>query len=272
MPLVPLGLIDLVAASLLLVLVGAISLALSLGLERSMAIAAARMVVQLGLVGLVLKHVFEQGSPVLTAAVALVMVGVAGYEVKARQTRNPGGWWTYGLGTAALLVIGSLTTIYAMLFVIGPTPWHAPRVLLPVLGMVLGNTLTSIAQALETMTATARDQRGAIEGRLALGAPRVVAMRGPLTRAMRTALMPLINSMAVAGIVSLPGMMTGQILSGVDPVEATKYQLAIMFLLAGATALGALAAGAIGIAILTDRRHRLRLDGAAAARASRSRA
>ena len=72
--------------------------------------------------------------------------------------------------------------------------------------------------------------------------------------------MPLINAMAVAGIVSLPGMMTGQILAGVDPVEAAKYQLAIMFLLAGATAMGALLAALAGVWLLTDSRHRLRLD------------
>lgn len=72
--------------------------------------------------------------------------------------------------------------------------------------------------------------------------------------------MPIINAMAATGVVALPGMMTGQILSGVDPTEAVKYQLLIMFLIGGATGLGVLSAAAIGTGRLTDRRHRLRLD------------
>jgi putative ABC transport system permease protein len=83
----------------------------------------------------------------------------------------------------------------------------------------------------------------------------------PVTRAaLRNALMPIVNSMAATGLVSLPGMMTGQILAGVEPVQAVKYQLLIMFLIAGGTGLGALAAILGGVQRLTDRRHRLRLD------------
>ncbi|MGI9383497.1 MAG: ABC transporter permease [Methyloligellaceae bacterium] len=77
---------------------------------------------------------------------------------------------------------------------------------------------------------------------------------------MKTGIMPIINSMSATGIVALPGMMTGQILSGVDPLEATKYQLLIMFLICGATALGVLVAVLGGAWRLTDVRHRLRLD------------
>ena len=81
-----------------------------------------------------------------------------------------------------------------------------------------------------------------------------------LRLALRTGLMPILNAMAASGIVSLPGMMTGQILAGVDPIEATKYQIMIMFLIAGATALGVVIAGYAGVLLITDNRHRLRLD------------
>jgi putative ABC transport system permease protein len=83
---------------------------------------------------------------------------------------------------------------------------------------------------------------------------------------MRTAMTPLLNTMAVAGIVTLPGMMTGQILAGADPAEAAKYQIMIMFVLSGAAGLGALLAGLGGVLLLTDKRHRLRLDRLAVAR------
>ena len=79
-------------------------------------------------------------------------------------------------------------------------------------------------------------------------------------------MMPLLNTMSVAGIVTLPGMMTGQILAGADPAEAAKYQIMIMLVLTGASGLGALAAAYGGVLLLTDSRHRLRLDRLAAAR------
>jgi putative ABC transport system permease protein len=93
-----------------------------------------------------------------------------------------------------------------------------------------------------------------------LGATRQVAA-APVTReAFRSALMPVINSMSVTGVVSLPGMMTGQILGGVPPAEAVKYQILVMFLISGGTGLGAVAAVLGGVYRLTDGRHRLRLD------------
>ncbi len=81
-----------------------------------------------------------------------------------------------------------------------------------------------------------------------------------LRGAVKTGLMPVINAMAAAGVVSLPGMMTGQILAGAPPGEAAKYQILVMFLIAGGTALGVLVATLLGVRRLSDNRHRLRLD------------
>jgi putative ABC transport system permease protein len=91
-------------------------------------------------------------------------------------------------------------------------------------------------------------------------------MRGVMHTALRTGMMPILNSMATTGIVALPGMMTGQILAGADPLEAAKYQVLIMFLIASATALGSFCGAFGGVMLLTDSRHRLRLDRTAAAR------
>ncbi len=160
---------DVALAASLLIVNGGLSIAFRLGLERRLAIAAVRMVVQLTLVGLVLKALFAASSPWLTTLAALVMVGFAGREAMARQDRSFTGFWSYGIGTSAMCV-------------------------------------------------------------------------------------------AATGLVSLPGMMTGQILAGVDPVEAVKYQLLVMFLIGGGTALGVFAAVMAGARRLTDARHRLRLD------------
>ncbi len=251
---------DLIAAALLIVLNGAISFAFRLRLERTLAIAAVRMVVQLGLIGFVLKIVFASAHPGMTALVAIGMVGVAGYEVWARQTSPARGPWTAGLGAGTLLVVGLAATFYVTFVVMGSQPWYQPSVFIPILGMVLGNALTGVGLALETITQTARRERPAIEARLALGHTRFQAFEDVIRRALTTAMMPIVNAMAVAGIVSLPGMMTGQILSGVDPVEAAKYQVMIMFAIAGSTALAVMAAVVGGVFLLSDDRSRLRLD------------
>jgi putative ABC transport system permease protein len=255
-----LGWIDLGLAALLLVISGLISLIFGLKLEGSLAVAAVRMLVQLSAVGLVLKFVFAQTSPAWTALVALVMVLVAGYELLARQDKRMRSWLTYGLGSLTLLLVGGFATLYAVAVVIGPQPWYAPRFLLPILGMVLGNTLTSVSLALQTLTENTERERAAIEARIALGATRFAAFSSVLQRSLRTAMTPLLNTMAVAGVVALPGMMTGQIIAGADPAEAAKYQVMIMFVLSGASGLGALAAALGAVLLLSDRRHRLRLD------------
>jgi putative ABC transport system permease protein len=257
---VPLTPLDILLAAALLIANGAISWGFRLGLEKSLAIAAARMVVQLALIGIVLKFIFAQTSPAWTLAFALVMVAAAGVEVVARQHRSLDGWRTMGLSTATLLFIGTVVTVFGVGVIITPDPWYAPRYVLPILGMVLGNTMTAISLVLDTLTETAHRERNAIEARLALGAHRYEAMSSVLHVALRTGMMPILNSMATTGIVALPGMMTGQILAGADPIEAAKYQVLIMFLIASATALGSFFGGLAGLLLLTDKRHRLRLD------------
>jgi putative ABC transport system permease protein len=251
---------DLAAAAALILVNGALSWGFRLALERSLAVAAVRMVVQLGAIGFVLKFVFEQSSALLTAALAVVMILAAGYEVLARQEKRLRGWAAYGLGTGTLFLAGTIASIYSMTVIIGSEPWYAPHYLLPILGMVLGSALTGVALVLNTITEAATRERSAIEARLALGAGRLEALSDVLRRGLKTGLIPTVNSMAAAGIVALPGMMSGQVLAGLDPVEAAKYQIMIMFLISGATALAAVLAALGGVWLLTDARHRLCLD------------
>lgn len=255
-----LELMDVALAGILVLVNGALSLVLGLGIERKLLVAAVRMVVQLLLVGLVLTWLFATVSPWLTAGVALAMVLFAGHEIMARQDRRLKGLWTYGLGTVCMLLAAAVVTLFALTTQLKPQPWYDPRYAIPLLGMVLGNTMTGIALGLNTLTANVALQRSAIEARLALGCTRRQATMGVVRRALSTALMPIINTMAATGVVSLPGMMTGQILGGVAPVEAVKYQILILFLIAGGTGLGAVAAVLGGISRLTDHRHRVRLD------------
>lgn len=235
-------------------------MALELRLERQLAIATVRMVVQLTLVGYVLAALFAAVSPLWTSAAALAMILFAGREITVRQKRRLVGGWSFGLGAGCMLVAAGTVTMLALLTQLRPDPWYHPRYALPLLGMVLGNTMTGISLGLDVLTSSIARDRGGVEARLALGATRREALL-PVTRdALRSGFMPIINSMAAIGLVSLPGMMTGQILAGVNPVDAVKYQLLVMFLIAGGTGIGTLLAVVGGGYRLTDDRHRLRLD------------
>ena len=237
-----------------------LSLILNLGLAKKMMIAATRMVVQLLLLGLVLKVLFNVASPVFTSAMGLVMILFSGREVVARQSRLLTGWWTYGLGTTSMLIASTVVTLFALTTQVRPDPWYEARVALPLLGMILGNTMTGIALGLDRLLTSTVIERRAIEARLTLGHSITEAMSGVVRDALRSGLLPIINSMSAVGLVSIPGMMTGQILAGIEPIEAAKYQLLIMFLIAGGTTLGVLGAVLAGGRRLTDKRHRLRLD------------
>ena len=257
---IALGYGDIALASLLLLLNAGLSFALSLGLSTRLLIASARMVVQLTLVGLVLKTLFALASPLFTGLAALVMVLFAGREAMARQERKFVGFWSYGIGTGSMMAAGTIVTVFGLTTQISADPWYDPRFALPILGMILGNTMNGVSLGLDRLVTGAYQQRPAIEARLMLGAGAPEAMRGVVREALRAGLIPTVNSMSATGLVALPGMMTGQILSGVEPVEAVKYQILIMFLIGGGTGLGLFAAVMAGAKRLTDGRHRLRLD------------
>ena len=251
---------DLGLAALLLLLLAFLSWRMALGVERQLLVASLRMVVQLLLIGLVLKYLFAQQSPWLTGLMAMVMLGAAGYEVIARQQRRYSGGWSYGIGAVAMFISSFTVTLLAMVVILQPDPWYQPRYAIPLLGMVLGNTMTGVAITLDALTRAAWGQRGRIEARLLMGERWSSAVSGVRRESLRAGLIPIVNSMSAIGVVSLPGMMTGQILAGAPPVEAVKYQLLIMFLIAAGTGFGALAAVWFGSRRLFDERQRLRLD------------
>lgn len=251
---------DLALGAVFLAINAGLSMALQLGLARQLLFAALRMVVQLLMIGLVLKAVFAAGSPWITALLAGLMVCFAGREIWARQQRRLSGPWGITLGASAMMFAASLVTIIALTGQIQPDPWWSPQFALPLFGMILGNTMTGVSLGLDTLHSLLDRERRAIEAQLLLGRTRLTALLPVLRRALHSGFTPIINSMAATGVVSLPGMMTGQILSGIDPQEAVKYQLLIMFLIGGATGLGVLGAVLGSAWRLTDTRHRLRLD------------
>jgi putative ABC transport system permease protein len=262
---------DLAIAAGLVILLALLSWRMRLGLVTQLLVAALRTTVQLMLIGFVLKALFAHVHPGWMGLMASIMLLAAAREVTGRQKRRFCGWWGFGMGALSMFLSSFAVTILALNVIIAVDPWYAPRYAIPLLGMLLGNTMNGIAIGLDRLTATAWDQRSILEGRLILGADWSRAVDTIRRESIRSGLIPIINSMAAAGLVSLPGMMTGQILGGNPPMEAVKYQILIMFLIAGGTGLGTLAAVWLGSRRLFDERQRLRLDRLCSGGASKSR-
>ena len=254
----PLGWPAVAGAAALLVVNGLLSIWLSLGFERQLVVAAARAIVQLTLLGLVLVPVMGARSPFVVAAMCAVMVVVGAREGLRRVSRRYPGM--YGTALASLAVAGGGTAVLATAVLIRADPWWAPRYLVPLLGMILGNGLTGIGLGLDRCLHRLDVGRSEVEALLARGATRWEAARPVAADAIRTGTVPILNTMSVVGIVSIPGMMTGQILGGTDPILAARYQLVILFVIAAATAAGTALAVLLSIRALFDADHRLRTD------------
>ncbi len=252
----PLTYVDLAVAGGLVAVSGCVSLALRLGLGRTLAVAALRTVVQLVLIGYLLQWVFDLDSAPLVLGWLAVMVVAAGRAAVHRSGRTftgaiPMAWLT-------LTVACLLTTFTVTGAIVHVDPWFDPQYVIPLCGMVLGNTLTGLSLCLDSVLQAFDVGRATIELRLMLGASAWEAARPAVREGVRRGMVPIINSMTVVGIVSLPGMMTGQILAGADPMSAVKYQVVVMFMLAASTGLGSILMALLVYRRAFTTRHQLR--------------
>lgn len=250
--------LDLAFAGVFSLLFAALSLAAGLGLGRAYVIGLGWMVVQLAAVGLVLKFAVEQAEPWWTMAVAALMLAVATVVAAGRLAGRIGRATAAALGGSTLALVGGLGTLVLAGALVAAEPWWSPQIALPLLAVVLGTSVSALDLTLSTLVDAVERERHRIEMRLALGHTRLAALAEPLRQAVRAGLTPTLNGLAAAGVVSVPGLMTGQIIAGVDPIEAAKYQIVILAVLAGATALAVAMAALGGLALVTDHRHRLR--------------
>lgn len=260
MKLITLTPFDLSIAAALVILLALLSMRLRLQLTQQIVVAALRTTVQLLLIGYVLKALFANVHLGWMALMATTMLLIAGYEVRSRQKYRFTGWWGYGLGTMSMFVSSFAIAMLSLTVIIQVSPWYTPQYAIPLLGMMLGNTMTGIAVGMDRLTQTAWQLRAVIEARLMLGQSWNQAIEAIRRDSIRSGMIPMINAMAAAGVVSLPGMMTGQILAGAPPLEAVKYQILIMFLISAGTGFGTMVALWLGSRRLFDERQRLRLD------------
>ena len=227
-------------ATLFVVFVGVVSIRMSLGITKDLAIATVRTYAQLIALGFVLRFVFRINSPWLVIAIIVIMCLAAAQIVLKRSPDAPPG--IFGSAFVAMTLTGFLITFAVTGVIVQVKPWYLPQYVIPLAGMVLGNSMTGIALAIERLYADFDARADELLALTALGATPWEAAHGAVINALRAGLIPTINSMAAAGIVFIPGMMAGQILAGADPVTATGYQIVVMLMVAAATALGSLVA------------------------------
>ena len=247
---------QLALALLLVLVIAAISLRERLGLERDLVIGAVRAIVQLYLVGLILAAVFTAARWYWVLVILMVMVAIATHAAVSRLGKPiPGVYW---IVATALTLSTAATLAYVIGVVIEPRPWWEPQYLIPIAGMILGNSMTSAALAGDRLQSDLFARRDEVEARLALGFSGREAVQPLVRAALRAAMIPTVNGMMTVGVVQLPGMMTGQILAGTSPLTAIRYQIVVVFMMAVATALGSLGFVRLAVGRYLTPAHQLR--------------
>ncbi len=212
-----------------------------LGLERGFLVGAVRALVQLVAVGYVLVYLFtaERWWLVLIALVVILFSATSAVVQRRRGAKKIAGErrTLFTVAGTAMLVGSGVTLAYVTQLVLRVQPWYEPRYLVPLFGMIVGNAMNGAALAAERLASELESRRGEVEAYLALGVSPSRAAAEPARRAMYAALIPSVNGLMTVGLVQLPGMMTGQILAGQSPLLAVRYQIVVMFMLAGGTAM-----------------------------------
>ena len=227
----PVELFGVIASGLLVVVAIGISWWAGLRLERDLITAALRAAAQLALLGLVLVAILTPGQPLLLSGLwVAVMILFAGWTVQRRVPNVP-RIWLLSMGAFAASAVVTL----GVLFGAGVFPVEANTVV-PLAGLMIGNSMTATVLVARRITGEFKDKRLEVEARLALGQPSSEAAAPYLREALRTALVPQIETTKAVGIVFLPGMMVGLLLAGVTPLGAVQAQLVIMYLVLGSVA------------------------------------
>jgi putative ABC transport system permease protein len=248
---------QLALATIFILVSAGLSLLLSLGFVRSLLVATLRTYLQLWALGFALRWIFKVETAPLVLGVVAVMMLMAARTVLARVPQAPAGIFSKVLN--AVFLSGVTVTAAVTALIIGVEPWYKARYVIPIAGMVIGNSMTGLALALERVFSDLGKRGDEINTLLALGAtPREAALPSIRT-ALTAGLIPTINSMSAVGIVFIPGMMTGQILAGVDPPRAAAYQIVVMLMISAATTLGSVIAVLTSYGRAFDRDGRFRL-------------
>jgi putative ABC transport system permease protein len=235
---VPIGLVQLAVGLVFILAAGITSLLHALRLERDLLVGTIRTFAQLFLLGYVLKFIFNLENAALVLSVFVFMIFFAAWEIRSRVKEKQVAFFLPLFVSMAINYVIVSYVVTAVL--VNVKPWWKPQYFIPLAGMVIGNSMNAIAIALERLLGELRTRRLEVEALLCLGADYKEASKDMFRNAMRAGMIPSINSMMAVGVVFIPGMMTGQILAGADPLQAIRYQIIVMIMLVGSAAIGSL--------------------------------
>jgi putative ABC transport system permease protein len=224
-----------VAAALVLVAVAIVASRWQhAGLEEDIGIAVVRSFIQLTAIGYVITVIFDEDDIGLVVALIAVMVIFGAFTARHRAEQVPDAFWPL-LGALAVAATATLGLVVA-LGIIEPEP----RFLVPVGGMVVGNSMTAAAVALNRLGQDVHDQSRQIEATLALGATSSQAVASLVRRSLRSGMITLVDSTKTTGLIFFPGTMVGMLLAGADPTDAVRLQLILLYALLGSVSIAAL--------------------------------
>jgi len=229
------------------------------GHQYQILLASIRMTVQLGIVGYVLTYIFNNPNIFLTLIILIVMEIFAVYNIFERID-NKINKKLKKIIAIAMFVGTGLTIVYFISVIINLKPWFNARYIIPISGMLIGNSMTGITLGSTGLINGINDNKELIENALILGADPAKASKEISKRAFYDAILPTLNSMLGMGIVFLPGMMTGQILAGLPALQAIKYQIAIMMGIMGSVTLTVFILIKWGIKTFFNKRLQLIID------------
>jgi len=228
--LIELDTVDLILTLILIVVALALSRWQQLGLEGQLFLSAGRAFLQLVAVGYILELIFTLETVWGVFGVLLVMITIATMVTQNRISQKLLHlFWLVG---GSLLLTTAITLGYIMLFIVQPSTWYDPQYWIPLAGIIIGNAVNGGTIAGERLVNAIETNRGEIETHLCLGASPQRAIALYRRQAIRAGILPNLNQMALVGIVTLPGILTGQLLGGVNPLNAVSYQILVLFSLA----------------------------------------
>ncbi|MCH3904762.1 MAG: iron export ABC transporter permease subunit FetB [Lactobacillus sp.] len=207
-----------------------------LGLSKDIFIAVGRAIIQLIVVGFILKAIFKVNNVWLTIAMTMVIIFNASWNASKRDPNPRRHFWQSVVAEA----IGTYLTLGTL--IASGTIKLTPVQVIPITGMIAGNEMVAVGLCYKALYEGFHDQRQQVLEKLALGANRQQASHSLMRRAIKTGMQPTIDSIKTVGLVNLPGMMSGLIFAGVDPVYAIRYQIMVSFMLLSASSLGAVIA------------------------------
>lgn len=241
---------------LLLLIVLAIMKKSRIHQTKLLLIASVRMTVQLVLAGFMLTYIFQNPHPAFTMLYLLSMIGFSIHRVISRN-KNINRRFKIAIG-CSLACSGTAIIIFFVIIIVGESIFN-PQYMIPLSGMIMGNAMTGVSLGIKTFQEILHSEYNRIQTLLNLGvSPRKILLPF-VNQALETALLPTMNSMLGMGIVSLPGMMTGQILSGTLPTTAILYQISIMIAITTVVCLSVFGSLYLGYRTLYNKKNQILL-------------